>query len=406
MSKKNRKRMLVFLVMGLTAVYGFSDMRHVFYDVLKEALHVNDLELGRLWSTFGIVAMLSYIGGGFLVDRIAPSKIISMALLLSGALHFLMSFAGNGETEMYPVLLGISAGMGFCAVFLFFPASSKILTTMSQERSGSILGKYYGFGGAITALVDLIATALYANMQDALLLFRLIMCFFAFVNVIAGLFMIVFFGDSSMEMTANERVRLADIPQVLQMKRVWIIAGLIFCNYLICCLMSYFTTYMTSEFGMSEAQALMIATIRLGIFCLLAGIIWGKWTDRIRSAKQVIRVSMILLSVLFLGLLANQFSIRGKVICVFLTFGIALVALGVKSIAFVLLTEEEIPPGVLGTVIGVVSFIGYSPDAILYLIAGKILETGESAAFAALLVIGLSAAIMGIRFVDLLKNNS
>lgn len=405
MTKRRKNNYLVFLVLGLVGVYGFSDMKHVFYDILKAALGLSDLQLSQLWGIFGVIAMLSYIGGGFLTDRIAPSRLIATALTLSGFLHFIMSYVEGSSKTAFSILLFISAGMGFCAVFLYFPASSKMLTTMSEEHSGSVVGKYYGFGGLLTAVIDLIATAVYARVGSELLLFQTIMRFFALLNIAAGVSIGVLFWNMKLELPQEKCVRIKEIPGVIGQKKIWFLALIVLCNYIACCMMSYFTPYLTGEFGLSEESALLIGTIRLGSLCLISGLLWGRWTDRIRSARKVIGVSFGILAVFLIGFIANDITVHWLSGAMVFTFGIVLVSLGVKSITLVLISEQQISARIMGTVIGVVSFIGYSPDAFFYPVAGWIMENLGGNCYRILFSIGIVSAVVGGRCVVKLKDS-
>lgn len=403
MTKKQKNIYLCFLIFGLAGIYGFSDMKHVFYDILKAALGLSDLQLSQLWGIFGVVAMLSYIGGGFLTDRIAPSKLISAALTLSGLLHLFMSCVQKSSEVTFLILLIISAGMGFCAVFLYFPATSKILTTMSKENTGSIMGKYYGFGGLLTAAIDLIATAVYANIGSELLLFKIIMRFFAVINIAAGVTIGILFWNKNIELLKEERVRIKDIPNVIRQKNIWFLAFIILCNYIVCCMMSYYTPYLTREFGLSEEKALLLGAIRLGVLCLVSGLIWGRWTDRVKSARKVIGLSFGILFMLLVGLIVNDISVHLLSGAIAFTFGIVLISLGIKSVSLVLISEQQISGRIIGTVIGVVSFIGYSPDAFFYPIAGWIVQNFELNCYRILFLIAAASAIAGLKCVVRLK---
>jgi nitrate/nitrite transporter NarK len=222
------------------------------------------------------------------------------------------------------------------------------------------------------------------------------MLFFAGVNLVTGTLIGLKFWNQKTTIEKGSPVRLQDISAVLRQPKIWLIALITMSNYLICCLMSYYTPYLTDVFGVSESYAMLAAVIRLGVFGLAAGLIWGKWTDRIGSATRVIRFSFVMLAVLFAGLFGNDRWGRSGIVVLLITFGIALISLGNKSITLVLLTEKQISPRVLGTAIGIVSFIGYSPDAFFYPAAGKILEQTGDGAYAILFLIGIAAALIGM----------
>lgn len=393
MSRSEQRKMLILLILALVCIYGFSDMKLIFYDVIREALQLTDFEMGRVWSTFGVAAMGSYIVGGYISDRFSKIRIIATALTGSGILHFLM---GISTGRSLVVLMSISAGMGLCAVLLFFPASSKILTTMSGESTGRILGYYYGFAGAITSLVNIVVTIIYARINNALLLFRGMMFLFSFTSFVTAIVLLIVFGKWEEQSETQDNFNIKHLPDIIKRKEIWIISLIIFSNYLICCFMSYFSPYFSEEFGMNVTSGLMVGTVRMGVFCFLSGIIWGTLRDRINSGIKVIGISFLVLIVIIGLTILNHYSVHNLLIAVLLCFAITLIVLGNKSIALVTLKEIDVAPGILGTVIGLVSFIGYSPDAIFYPVAGKIIETCGSRAYVYLFAIAGVFALIGL----------
>ena len=350
-----------------------------------------------VWGTFGTVAVVSYIGGGYLADRVSPFRIVAVSLVGSGVFHYVMSYAAVGGGLYYPVVLGLSAGMGFCAVFLFFPASSKILTLLLGEGTGKILGVYYGVGGLLTAALDIALTYVYSLYEDSGMLFVIITRIYAFSGIAAGLLFWILHLNRAGHHKDSDPVRLQKIPIVLGKKITYLIGGIITCDYLICGIMSYFTPYLVRAFGISDATAMYISALRLGVFCLVSGIIWGHFADRAKSPYQIIGWSFFSLIVIFMFIL--MISLFGShsfiVAVVILTCVVALISLGVKSISLTMIKHEHIPADIAGTMIGVVSFIGYSPDAWFYPLAGAVINAGGIEMYSVIFGIGILAAVIG-----------
>ncbi len=400
MNKRQQTKILTILIAGLIGVYGFSDMKLVFYEVIKQALNISDLDLGIVWSTFGIVGMLSYIGGGYLSDKVAPSRMIGVSLLVSGVLHFLMSLMTSQAGASLSVLMLLSAAMGFCAVFLFFSASSKLITQVFSDRAGMAFGIYYGAAGIISAGIAMIASGIFIRSNDPKMMFSGLLRVYALIDFLAGALVLVFFRKSKDPQSGDSGIRLSCIPQLLKDSRMWIISIAVFCNYIVFCLMNYFTPYLIYRFHVSMEASQLIASARIAALCLVSGIIWGRCSERFESVRKVIRFSFILLAILFgILVLIEGFRIEGTLVlllAVAVTCAITLVTLGVKSIALAMVSQEEIPGYMLGTMIGMVSFFGFSPDALFYPAAGYIMSAANDDAFLILFVIGLMFSICGI----------
>ncbi len=400
MNKRQQTKILAVLIAGLLGVYGFSDMKLVFYEVIKQALNISDQGIGMVWSAFGIVAMLSYIGGGYLADKMAPSRMIAVSLLCSAALHLLMSLTTSASCTGLPVLMILSAAMGFCAVFLFFSASSKLITQVFSDRAGMAFGIYYRVAGIIGAVIALIASSMYIRINDPHSFFSGLLRVYAVIDILAGTFVFLIFRGSDDLQNSDPGIKLSCIPGLLKDRKMWIISVAVFCNYTVFSLMNYFTPYLVYRFHTSVEASQLISSTRIAALCLLSGLIWGKWTQVHGSVKGVIRASFVILAVLF-GILVmiEGFRIDGAavlILAVAVTCAITLVTLGVKSIALAMVSQEQIPKSMIGTMIGMVSFFGFSPVAAFYPVAGHVMSVANDSAFLILFVIGLLFSICGI----------
>lgn len=409
-----RKNRVVLLILGLVGIYGFSDMKLIFYDILKNVLKLSDYQLGFVWSAFGITALVSYIIGGMIADKVHPSKLISLALIMSGLLHLLMSFVPSmvnvniiSAGSSYVMLIGISALMGICAVMMFFPASSKVIICFEKESGKELFGLYYGIGGLLTALLSLLATVVYKNINDDYFILRTVLTIYAVINIVTGLASYVILKKIEIEKVKSvERNIVENIKRVVKNRNVLMIAIVIMCNYGCCSMMTYFTPYITARYGMSNGDGMLLSVLRLGILCFVSGILASKLSNYYGSVGKVIKKIFAIMAAFFLLLIVNEKLINSFLTAVVVTSGICLFTLGIKSIGMSLISETDIESGVLGTAVGLVSVVGYSPDAWFFPMAGKILDSGGIFNFTILFIIGVILSTIGFAILLLLKGKS
>lgn len=245
-------------------------------------------------------------------------------------------------------------------------------------------------------IVNLAGSRMFAITGDEMQTFTLIVRIYALLNLIAAVG--IYFKFSEIEMTniQGNQVSFSEIKNVFRNKQVWLIAGITLCNFWLYCSLTYITPYLTDVYGISNENTLIYGIIRVNILTVLAAILFGKLADKRRSALEVIWKIMPVQGIVLGFLIGNEFTFRIDILSIVLTMAYAFIATGVKTICLVLISESEFPMLIVGTVIGVVSFIGYSPDAFLYPIAGKLLETYQEQGYFYLFMICLLTVIASI----------
>lgn len=389
---KKKSIMILLLSFGIIGAYGFPYMKGTFYNVIKAALQLSDVQLSRIWGVFGTVGMLSYVLGGYFTDRISPGKILTAALAVSAILHLYVSFVPS-----YPVLLIISGLMGLAAVFAFFPASSKVLSSLgSDHNAGRVFGVYYALEGLGGMVVNSIGSRMYVLTGNEMQTFVLIVRIYAVLNLVAAIGICFCFSEIETAGIQGNQISFSQLKDVFRRKEVWLIAAITMCNFWLYCSLTYITPYLTDVYGVSEGRTLIYGIIRVNILTVFAGIVFGRLADKKQSALKVIHWVMPLQCVILVFLISNEMTLELEMTTVVLTMIYAFAATGIKTICLVLITESEFPMLIVGTVIGVVSFVGYSPDAFLYPIAGKLLDVYSERGYFYLFVICLAVAVLAI----------
>ena len=95
-------------------------LARIFRPTFLEVFNLNNLQLGSLFSVYGIIALLSYVYGGVISDKFQPKKLIAYSL-------FFTSFGGLvlASYPSYFVLQILYGYWGFSTVFLFWGAMIK-----------------------------------------------------------------------------------------------------------------------------------------------------------------------------------------------------------------------------------------------------------------------------------------
>ena len=85
-SNQNVRRWVIMIVLSLSGgvIFFLPHLQEVYYKPLADALSLDNTQVGSLVSIFGVTAMLSYLPGGWLADRVSPRILLTSSLLLTG----------------------------------------------------------------------------------------------------------------------------------------------------------------------------------------------------------------------------------------------------------------------------------------------------------------------------------
>ena len=129
---------LIVLILAAESIYILPYvLARVFRPTFLDVFDLTNLELGTLFSTYGIVAFLSYLYGGILADKYSPRKLLSVSLILT-------SFGGviMMTYPSYTVMQLLFAYWGFTTVFLFWAPMIKATRMIGGQKKQ---GKTFSF---------------------------------------------------------------------------------------------------------------------------------------------------------------------------------------------------------------------------------------------------------------------
>ena len=116
----------------------------------------------------------------------------------------------------------------------------------------------------------------------------------------------------------------------------------------------------------------IINTYGVGNVGAVAG---GLITDKMKSSTRFLRWCFAIMAVLLVIFVAVPGIPSLLMVAIIMGLSIRLVQTAVRGVYFVPLDEAKIPAKYMGTAAGVVSVIGFAPDAFLFTVYGKIIDS-------------------------------
>ena len=175
----------------------------------------------------------------------------------------------------------------------------------------------------------------------------------------------------------SSKISVKDVISLLKMPAVWLIVGMVFCSYTYNMSTSYFNPYATNILGATAVVGVIASTstqyIR-PVGTTVAGFLADKFG---KSTFMLIGFVLMITGMLFV-MGAGQVS--GSAVGICMVIGLIVMYMGIYfcfGLHHSFMNEGGIPVELSGTCVGVVCTLGYLPEVICSLIAGKILDTYE-----------------------------
>ena len=369
--------MVALLAFFGRAIANVPYLREVYYDQVIAALSITNTELGILSSAVGIASILGYFFGGFLADRFSSKKIImiSGAAGAAGAAGALIAI-WYAMFPPFPVLVFIHAAIALDGTLLFWAACVRMLRLLGGKEGQ---GKYYGFAEGLRATIGIVlpmvCTAIMARsvmvsagLRNALLFYA--GCYFA--TAVLAFFVLQDVKDEGAD-TERQKFDPRECIALFKLPGVWLVSLLIFGTYTVFSLQSYSTPYMTGICGFSPEFASTVATFRQYGVGLAAMPLFGIFADDIiKSPAKACLIGAVLLIPCALGMMLCPPASGLLVVVIVLAIGF--LAQGVRGVYYATQNEARIPVGSAGAAAGIISSIGFLPDAFIFAQVGGWLD--------------------------------
>ncbi|MEM5315416.1 MFS transporter [Paraburkholderia sp. JHI869] len=369
---------LLLLVLAAGGIYPLRYLRQVYQTTMLDVLHIDNAQLGYLYSVLGIVFFVCYLPSGWLADRVAPRLLICFSLIGTGVLGLWYSTAPSFHALLVIFCLwGVTTGLTFWASVL-----KRVRMIAAANEQGRFFGLLDGGRGLVEALLATAALALFAaatgSGRGETVGLRHVIYMYSFTCIALGALM-SFFKDpapaqaESKSAEANEKGSLwRDLATLASIPQLWLMAAVVFCGYQIFWATYSFSAYLQQgEMHMSVVAAGMVTTAKLWMRPI-GGIGGGFLGDRLSNLRVLVWALFLavagLIGLILLPALRNM-ALLGAVVLF-----IGLMTYAIRGLYWTLLDYCAIPMRITGLAIGLVSLIGYSSDIFLPLVNGYITE--------------------------------
>ena len=387
MQNKNKISSMFALIIAGEAIFllPFILMR-VFKPVIREAFIISDAQIGEAQALYGITAVISYFFGGFIADKWEARKLLSISLILTGIGGFWMTMIPSIFTlKMLYAFWGVSTILFFWASLI--KATRQWGNEHNQGLSFGLLDGGRGFFAATIALsgaailsfffpVDAIDITFDDKVQT---LQYIIGTITAIVFLVACLVWKVLPNekkDSHLHRKGKEdskefQFNFKQAFQLMKQPKVIYHSLIIFCAYCAYKLSGTYGTYARDVWGYSLEESTYFAVF-IQYLRPIAAITVGWVADKFMPSKLIVPCFTILIvasAVLGFGFFENQPIILSFTFFVFIALG----TYSLRGLYFAIIEETKIPLQLTGTLVGIISVVGFTPDIFMSLFVGYML---------------------------------
>ena len=386
----------------------------IFRPTFLEVFNLNNLQLGSLFSVYGIIALLSYVYGGVISDKFQPKKLMSYSL-------FFTSFGGLvlASYPSYFVLQILYGYWGFTTVFLFWGAMIKATRVWGgTDNQGQAFGFLDGGRGLVAASMGSLGVLIFSvflindieltSLTERKEAFRYVILFSSFMIFLTGLW-VLFFMDSNQKDQKNNVISsnsFSNIKTVLKIQSVWLIMIIIISAYVGYRVTDIYSLYASDVMFFNQIEAANVSSLQLylrPLVCILIAML----ADKSSYIYFIIFgfVTMLIGSTIF------AFGIVQLNMNFVFYLSLIIVATGtyaIRALYFSIMQEGRIPLVLTGTAVGLISVVAYTPDIFAPPIFGYFLDKypgllGHQYVFTISVLFSILGLLASIKFANLFK---
>jgi ACS family D-galactonate transporter-like MFS transporter len=388
----SRKRFFIMVLLFITVVINYLDRANlsIAAPALTSELGLAPAQIGLVFSAFGWTYAAMQIPGGWLVDRVPPRILYSVALVLWSVATVALGFVGS-----FVALFVLRMAVGALEAPAY-PINSRVVTTWFPERERATAIGFYT-SGQFVGLAFL--TPVLAWLQQAYG-WHMVFVITGLIGVVWAVVWYAVYREPRAYRGANDaeialiqdggglvdidrkpkaqRLNLADLKIVLRQRKLWgIYIGQFCLNSTLWFFLTWFPTYLVKYRGMDFIKSGLLGAVPflaafVGVLC--SGL-FSDWLLRrgasIGVARKVPIIGGLLISTCIIG--ANWFDSTPVVIA---CLALAFFGNGLASITWSLVSTLA-PARLLGLTGGMFNFIGNLSAIVTPIVIG-LLATGDS----------------------------
>ncbi len=390
--------MLSLILAGETVFLPAFHLGRYFKPSLMTTFGIDEFELGRLGAIYGVLATVCYFVGGPLADRFSPRRllVVSLVVTASGSLYMatIPSFGG---------LRILFAFWGVSTIFAFWaPLIRATREWAGDDGQGSAFGILDGGRGLASALIALIAAHAFAAMVGGgetldpareLTAVKTLVYSYGGYCLFAAACVWFFVPESQTSLATGSSIPAGEPPAgvtsggqrpvlrrlglVLRSPAIWLQAIVIVAAYSAFKMIDNYGIYAEDAYGLSHsASAKLIAYVS---FVRVGAALGAGWiADKLLGVRLTIQVCFGLVLVAYAMFLTVT---PGPDLVWLLVANMAVSCLGffaLRGIYFALLEESGTPRELTGTAVGVISFVGFTPEIFMGPLTGWLIREARN----------------------------
>ena len=389
----------------------------IFRPTFLEVFQLDNLQLGTLYSTYGIIALVSYLLGGTLADKYDPRKLMGTALCLTALGGLVLAQFPN-----FNQLQWLYGYWGFSTTFLFWSAMIKATRNWGgTSHQGKAFGFLEGGRGTVAASIGALGIFIFALLipEDVVSTsfiekreaFRTLILYTSAMIMLVGV-LVFFFLENTKQVDKEANFILnnsfQNILKVSRFPAVGLLIMIVLCAYCGYKVTDILSLYAAEIMMFNEVDAAKVGSYQMYLRPLIC-IVIGFAADKSSSSKWLIRGFGLLLcgALLFAS---------GQVIAPlsgFFIFSLIITAIatyGLRTLYFASIQEGHIPYAFTGTAVGIISVVGYTPDIFMGPVMGVLLDNypgllGHQLVFLLLAIFAFIGMLASLRFRALINKS-
>ena len=363
---------------------------------------VTQTELGLMGSIYGVVAMIAYLFGGGLADRFSARKLLTFSLLTTSATGLYMARIPS-PAEMR-VLYAV---WGVLTILPFWSALIRATREWGgRDQQGEAFGILDGGRGFVAALLAMMALAVFrsffpaeeasATLEEKRTALINTIYLYTVACALSGVLVWLLVPETDPARESSTRGGRSHLWHVLRLPAIWWHALVIACAYSTYKGIDYYSQYAKDVWEWSDVRAAGISAYSAWMRPV-AAIGAGYLADRVTTSRVIVGC-FVLTAICYVSFTlstpaeANVWLLWANV------FSTSLGIFSLRGVYFALLEEAKITHQMTGTAVGVISFIGYSPEIFMPPVAGWLIDhwSGGASGYHALFGGLCAISIIGI----------
>jgi len=351
-------------------------LARVFRPTFLDVFNLTNLELGGLFSIYGVVAFFSYLYGGVLADRYSPRKLLSISLIFTSLGGLIMM-----TYPSYLIMQLLFAYWGFTTVFIFWAPMLKATRAIGGVKmQGKTFSFLDGGRGVVASSIGLIGVLIFSilitedvsslTLSEKQEVFKYVIGASSLIVFIIG---IVVYAYLKIELKDDEKIgNIKSLIELAKLKSVWLISFIILCAYMGYKITDVYSLYASEVMLFDEINAARVGALQQylrPIVCISVAF----FTDKNGNINNILIGFFIMMlgSILFAsGLIKVSMNILFFISLIIVATG----TYAIRGLYFSILKDGKIPYILSGTAIGLISIVGYSPDIFATPLYGYLLD--------------------------------